>query len=88
MCANGASHFLLVSALGADASSKTFYNRIKGDLEATVGAMRFRSFTIARPPFLLGKRAEFRPVEFVLGKLSFVVPGRWKTVRELRASPV
>lgn len=78
--ANGASHFLLVSALGADASSNTFYNRIKGELEATVGAMGFRSFTIARPSLLLGERAEFRPVEFVLGKLAFLVPGRWKPV--------
>ena len=69
-----------MSALGADASSKTFYNRIKGELEATVGAMGFRSFTIARPSLLLGERAEVRPVEVVLGKLSFLVPGRWKPV--------
>ena len=78
--AHGTSHVLLVSALGASASSKVFYNRTKGELEATVGALGFRSLTIARPSLLVGERREFRPVEVVLGKLSFLVPGRWKPV--------
>jgi len=52
----GASHFLLVSATGANPRSAFFYNRIKGELEDAVRALGYRSLTIARPSLLLGKR--------------------------------
>ena len=58
--AQGARHFLLVSALGANAGSRWFYTRVKGELEAAILALPFRSHTIVRPSLLLGKRAEFR----------------------------
>ena len=32
----GSRHFLLVSAMGADANSPVFYNRVKGELEAAI----------------------------------------------------
>jgi uncharacterized protein YbjT (DUF2867 family) len=78
--AHGARHFLLVSALGADAESRVFYNRVKGELERAVSALGFRSVTIARPSLLLGERAERRIGE-QLGKLVGVLaPGRWRPV--------
>jgi len=78
--AAGARHFLLVSALGADAQSRVFYNRVKGELEQGVRALAFPSLTIARPSLLEGDRSEVRPGEILGAKLAFLVPGRWKPV--------
>ena len=78
--AQGATHFLLVSALGASATSGVFYNRVKGELEDALGALGFRSLTIARPSFLLGDRAEFRLGERIAQPFGFLMPPRWKPV--------
>jgi uncharacterized protein YbjT (DUF2867 family) len=37
--AQGARHFLLVSALGAAPGSRVFYNRVKGEVEAAIAAL-------------------------------------------------
>lgn len=58
--AHGARHLLLVSALGANANSRFFYSRVKGDLEEAVGALGYPALTIARPSLLLGKRNDDR----------------------------
>lgn len=59
----GARKLLLVSALGADASSSVFYNRVKGQTEADLADLGFESVVILRPSLLLGERAESRPAE-------------------------
>ena len=79
--AQGARHFLLVSALGADARSRVFYNRVKGELEAAVSALGYRSVTIARPSLLLGDREEFRLGERILTPFAFLIPGRLRPVK-------
>ena len=48
-------HYLLISALGADANSKLFYNRVKGELETAIGNLGFQELAIFRPSLLLGK---------------------------------
>ena len=58
--AQGARHFLVVSALGADPASRVFYNRVKGEMERDLAALGFDAVTVARPSLLLGERAEFR----------------------------
>ncbi len=71
--AHGASHYLLVSALGANPSSRVFYNRVKGETERDVTRIGFPSFTIARPSLLVGRRTEFRLGERIghlLGRLA------------------
>jgi uncharacterized protein YbjT (DUF2867 family) len=78
--ARGATHFLLVSSLGADARSRVFYSRVKGELEAAVLALPFRSVTIARPSLLLGPRAEFRLGEVIARRFAFLAPGKYKPV--------
>ena len=55
--AAGVTHFAIVSALGADAHSRTFYNRTKGEMEAALQAVGFRHLVIARPSLLAGDRA-------------------------------
>lgn len=59
----GASRFLLVSSIGANAQSGNFYLRTKGELEQQLMALQFPSLVIARPSFILGDRAEFRAGE-------------------------
>ncbi len=55
--AAGASRLGVVSALGADATSLVFYNRVKGEMEAAVRSLGYQSVVIARPSLLLGDRA-------------------------------
>ncbi len=53
---NGAQQFLLVSALGANAKSSIFYNRVKGEVEAAISSLPFRALHIMQPSLLLGER--------------------------------
>jgi len=55
--AAGARHLGLVSAMGADARSRVFYNRVKGELEDALTPFGFEGIAIARPSFLAGDRA-------------------------------
>lgn len=55
--AAGARRLAIVSALGADAGSRVFYNQVKGEMEQAVAALGFDSVTIARPSMLVGDRA-------------------------------
>ncbi|WP_313618643.1 oxidoreductase [Agrobacterium sp.] len=58
--AYGASTYALTSAIGADAKSRFFYNRVKGEVENELKAQGFTSLTIVRPGIIGGKRPEFR----------------------------
>jgi uncharacterized protein YbjT (DUF2867 family) len=78
---HGARHFLLVSALGASADSRVFYNRVKGELEDSLRTMPYRSVTIVRPSLLLGKRQDFRLIERIGMVLGEVIPGRYRPVK-------
>jgi uncharacterized protein YbjT (DUF2867 family) len=78
--AGGARHFLLVSALGADANSRVFYNRVKGELEQAVGRLGYRSVTIVRPSLLLGERHERRLGEEIAKRFSAFAPASWRPV--------
>ena len=76
----GANHFLLVSAVGANARSRFFYSRVKGELEDSLLALPYRSTTIVRPSLLLGKRDDFRLGEEMAKRLGFLAPPRYKPV--------
>lgn len=52
----GATHCGLVSALGASARSKVFYNQVKGEAEDALIALGFKRLVIARPSLLDGER--------------------------------
>jgi uncharacterized protein YbjT (DUF2867 family) len=78
--ARGARHFLLVTAVGASTSSRFFYNRVKGEVEAAIIALGFRSLTIARPSLLLGDRGSFRWAEQVGRVAGVLAPPRWRPV--------
>lgn len=57
---NGATKFLVVSAMGANKNSSIFYNQVKGELEEQLKTIGFKGLYIFRPSLLLGMRTEFR----------------------------
>lgn len=63
----GATKLGIVSAMGADPSSRVFYNRVKGEMEQTVRALGIDTTVFARPSLLEGDRASLqqppRPAE-------------------------
>ena len=75
-------HLLLVSAMGAKASSPIFYNQVKGELEDYIQKLNLYRFSSIRPSLLLGERNEKRFLEDVTQKLyskfSHLVPNSFK----------
>jgi len=82
--AAGATRCLAVSAMGADARSRMFYSRVKGEAEAALARLPFQAVYAFRPSLLVGDRAEFRAGEraaLALAKpLSFLTPARYRPV--------
>lgn len=77
--AAGARRAGLVSAMGADAKSSIFYNRVKGETEDALTRLRLDVLVIARPSLLMGDRKALhqpaRPAEKVATALSkFLAP--------------
>ena len=89
----GATRLAVVSALGADAGSSFFYNRVKGEMETAVAALGYDSVVFARPSLLAGDRAALgqptRSVEVwatrLLAPVMSLVPAR---IRPIDASAV
>lgn len=84
--AQGAKRFLLVSALGASARSRVFYNRVKGELEEAIRGIGFEHVSVAQPSVLAGERAEVRLGERIALKLGFLVPQRYKPVHVVQVA--
>lgn len=76
----GATHMLVVSAMGANAHSPFFYNRVKGEMEETLRAQGWPRLTIARPSMLLGHRNKKRFNESLFAPLFGLLPGKWKSI--------
>ena len=55
--AAGARRIAIVSALGADAKSAVFYNRVKGEMQDAVRALGVETGVFAQPSLLVGDRA-------------------------------
>ncbi len=69
----GAVRFLIVSAMGAKVESRFLYTRVKGQVEAAVSTLGFQVVGIARPSFLIGRRAKARGGETAALVLSHAV---------------
>lgn len=90
--AAGATRFGLVSSVGADARSRNFYLRVKGETERDVEAIGFATLVVARPSGLVGHREHGRPGEKVgiaVGRaLSFALVGGLEKYRPIEARVV
>jgi len=83
--AAGARHFLVVTALGAKADSRVFYNRVKGELERDLAGLGLPALTIVRPSLLIGERSESRLGEKLAAPLMSFLP---KSVRGIEVKKV
>lgn len=85
-------HFVLVSSIGANTESKSFYLRIKGEIENAVINTGIEKITILRPSMLLGRREEFRAGEkagILFARLfSFIFTGAIRQFRPVKDSAV
>jgi uncharacterized protein YbjT (DUF2867 family) len=88
----GAERLVVVSALGANAASKNFYLRVKGEMEKALEAKHFRSLDILQPALLLGARRDLRPLEFgaqlLMPLVNPLLLGGWSRYRAIPAATV
>ena len=80
--AAGTRTYALNSAAGANAASRIFYNRVKGELERDLEQLGFASLTHVRPGLIGGERDVARAGEGaalrLLRVLGPVLPRRWR----------
>jgi len=87
--AAGVSRFAVVSALGANRRSATFYNRVKGEMEVALAGLGFDSLVVARPSLLVGDRSALGQPARIGEKLALMVsapfspfiPKAWRPIR-------
>ena len=68
-----AQRFVVVSAAGADPAAKSFYLRTKGEMEQALTGVGFANVDILQPSFLLGWRAQIRPLELAIAVVTPLV---------------
>lgn len=80
----GMRKFLVVSSIGANANSRMFYPKVKGQMEDALKKMAIPRLHIFRPSMLLGDRNEFRFGESVGKALVKVfgvfIPSKYKGI--------
>lgn len=89
----GISNFVMVSSSGADARSKSFYMRTKGETEQAVSKIGLKRVDILRPGLLKGARIDdLRPLEaaaqFASPILDPLLPRKWSGYRSIDADAV
>ncbi len=88
----GCDRYLIVTAMGANASSRIFYSRVKGEAEQAIRELKLPAVAIIRPSLLVGKRQELRfgeAVAYWLSKpLEFMMRGSLLKVRPIHARTV
>ena len=70
--ANGVPTFVLISAAGATAQSKLFYNRMKGQLEDAVKALDFSCLLIFQPSVLIRSNSDRSGENFTVKAFKFL----------------
>ncbi len=89
---NNIPKMLVVSSLGADATTSNFYLRTKGEMEQTLRSLGVASLHFFRPSMLLGKRDESRPAETIgktlMNTFSFLFVGGLKKYKAIHADTV
>jgi uncharacterized protein YbjT (DUF2867 family) len=90
--ANNVNHYLLVSSIGANINSKSFYPKLKGEIEQEIIKLGFEKASIFRSSFLVGERKEKRAGEkigiLISNLFSFLSIGRLKEYKPILAKTV
>ncbi|MDN3596072.1 NAD-dependent epimerase/dehydratase family protein [Zunongwangia endophytica] len=86
---NGAECFTVISAMGADANSKIFYNQTKGKMEQDVMVKNVPNIYIIRPALIVGDREEKRFFEKLATHafkiFNFMLVGKLKKYRSVKS---
>ena len=69
---NGVPTFVLISAAGAKAQSKLFYNRMKGQLEDAIKALGFSCLLIFQPSVLIRSNSDRGGENFTVKVIAFL----------------
>jgi uncharacterized protein YbjT (DUF2867 family) len=81
----GVQHFSVVSAVGADAESSIFYNRVKGEMERALQQVGLTRLSIYRPGLIMTQRNEFRLGErigmAIFPLLQWLLPKRFRSIK-------
>ncbi|MFA5418381.1 MAG: NAD(P)H-binding protein [Bacteroidales bacterium] len=84
--------YLVISAMGANARSRIFYSRTKGEMEQAVLAKKIPNTYILRPSFIDGNREEHRSGEkmgmFIAKFIQPMMVGRLKKYRFIKAETI
>jgi uncharacterized protein YbjT (DUF2867 family) len=82
----GVPRLAVVSSVGADPRARSFYLRVKGELEEALRGLGFPSLTLLRPSLLDGERGGSRPLERLglgLARLAApLIPPRYRAVSD------
>ena len=89
---NNVRQFSIMSSMGADAKSKIFYSRVKGETEEAIRGLGFDELILFQPSLLLGPRDERRFGESLgifFGKLfSTLLFGKMKNYHPIHVSNI
>ena len=79
-------HLWVISALGANAKSPIFYNKVKGELENYLKQLTIYKLSIFQPSLLIGKRSDVRVFEDMAQTLFKLVEKTW--TKPFKVKPV
>lgn len=88
----GCEKLVIITSVGSDSRSSTFYLKLKGELEDAIQAVGVRGVHIMQPSMLLGDRKEHRTAEgFLQGSMKFIsglLAGRLKKYKAIHGETV
>ncbi len=91
--ASGASRLGIVSAMGASATSRIFYNRVKGEMEQAVTRLGYDSLVFARPSMLVGDRDALgqpgrsgEKLALMFMRFAALIPANYRAIEAVRVA--
>lgn len=82
---NNIPSFLIISAIGADAASRLYYNQLKGEMQRDVLLQEIEHTYLLQPSLIIGDRAEKRAGEnfakVMMKAFSFLISDKYKVIQ-------
>lgn len=89
---NGIPNLIIISALGANANSLFFYNRIKGEMERDVQDIGVKNTYFLQPSLITGERQETRKGEYMMKQfmklINPILLGNFKKYRSIHPESI
>lgn len=80
----GFTKYLLISAVRANAASRFFYVRLKGEVEKAIANIHYPAFHVFRPGIVYGEREKFRVAEpivkGIMSAIGFLFPSKYRSI--------